>query len=150
MCSNTLYMSNMDAGSSGWGGCQAQSWCNDIILIPQVTQKPKIVRELSKRYWERKEHMWLLKSNGIKNVWGRETGKYHKISWWGQSGILTSTSKERGKKTCIIWSNCRRSIKNYGISLWTDYVLIRVALGVIYGIYEHIIAWVYIKKPFFY
>ena len=33
MCSNTLYESNMDAGSSS-SGCQPQPWCNDIILNP--------------------------------------------------------------------------------------------------------------------
>ncbi len=42
MCSNTLNMSNVDPGSSGWGGCQPQPWQNDIILTPQVTQNPKI------------------------------------------------------------------------------------------------------------
>ncbi len=42
MFSNTLYMSNVDVGSSGWGGCQPQPWCDDIILTPQVTQNPKL------------------------------------------------------------------------------------------------------------
>ena len=42
MCSNMFYMSNMDAGSSGWGGCQCQPWHIDIILTPHVTQNPKI------------------------------------------------------------------------------------------------------------
>ncbi len=111
MCSNFLYMSNMDAGSSDWGGCQDQSWHNDIILTSQVTQNPKIVTGLSKGYRERKEHMWLYKSNRIKNVWGRETGKYCKKSWWGQSGIRTSTSKERGKKSCIIWPTLQKIYK---------------------------------------
>ncbi len=42
MCSNTLDMYNVDSGSSCWGCCQPQPWCNDIILTPQVTQNPKI------------------------------------------------------------------------------------------------------------
>ncbi len=42
MCSNTVYMSNMDAGSCLMCGCQPQPWRNDIILTPQLTQNPKI------------------------------------------------------------------------------------------------------------
>ncbi len=41
MCLNTLYMSNVDVGSS-LSCCQPQPWCNDIILPPQVTQNPRI------------------------------------------------------------------------------------------------------------
>jgi hypothetical protein len=40
MCSNTLYMSNMDMGIIVWGSCQPQPWRYDIILTPQVTQNP--------------------------------------------------------------------------------------------------------------
>jgi hypothetical protein len=39
---------NMDAGSSGWGGCQAQSWRNDIMFTLEVIQNPKIVRGMLK------------------------------------------------------------------------------------------------------
>jgi hypothetical protein len=42
MCSNLLYLSNMNAQSSGWGACQPHPWCNDIISTPQVTQNPKL------------------------------------------------------------------------------------------------------------
>ncbi len=49
----------MDAGSSDWGGCQPQLWCNDIIFTSQVTQNTKIVTGLLKGYWEREDYMWL-------------------------------------------------------------------------------------------
>ncbi len=39
MCSNTLFMSNMDVQEAVWVGCQPQPWHDDIILTPQVRQK---------------------------------------------------------------------------------------------------------------
>ena len=54
------------------------------------------VRELLWKYWKRRKTMWQWKSNVIENAWERETLKHHRISWWGQSGIQTSMSKEHG------------------------------------------------------
>ena len=40
VCSNTLYMSTWK-WEAVWGGCQPQTWRNDIILTTQVTPRPQ-------------------------------------------------------------------------------------------------------------
>jgi hypothetical protein len=40
-CAQTLCICSIWMWEAVWGGCQAPSWCNDMILTPQVSEKAK-------------------------------------------------------------------------------------------------------------
>ncbi len=116
MCSNTLYMSNMDEGSS-LGGGQPQPWCNDIILTPHVTQNPKTNQEV----W-----VWLCKAATVCPWTAYQCAQtlYIHLIWmreavWGgcqsQSGCTDNILTPQMTQSPQIWAKC------VGITVWGCY-----------------------------
>ncbi len=104
MCSNTLYMSNMDVESSDWGGCQPQSWGNDIILTPNC-QGTVIRLQKEERTYMTVEIKWDKKCLRKGDREGSQDNLM--TSKWN------SDEQEQGMwwDTCIIWPKLQKVYK---------------------------------------